>query len=161
MPSLPFSIPQPRPFFLSLLHFSSCHLPPSPLCQWGSEILPQMSHGYSNSRTGQRERTSVKNYPQGKLQLSSYLLHMVNRWYHSSLLQALSPFIPLTVTFLLFLLRRFADLMRVLPLPEYTRRDGKLNMTASLPDFFVKPDLGPKMYNAYGKKICSGMDTPP
>lgn len=49
--------------------------------------------------------------------------------------------------------------MRVLPLPEYTRRDGKLNMTASLPDFFVKPDLGPKMYNAYGKEICSGMDT--
>ena len=56
--------------------------------------------------------------------------------------------------FLLFLLYRFEDLMRVLPLPEYTRRDGKLNMTASLPDFFVKPDLGPKMYNAYGKKTC-------
>ena len=55
---------------------------------------------------------------------------------------------------LLFLLHRFEDLMRVLPLPEYTRRDGKLNMTASLPDFFVKPDLGPKMYNAYGKKTC-------
>ena len=41
--------------------------------------------------------------------------------------------------------------MRVLPLPEYTRRDGRLNMTTSLPDFFVKPDLGPKMYNAYGE----------
>ena len=72
----------------------------------------------------------------------------------SSLLPTLLPSLPLprTVIFLLFLLRRFEDLMRVLPLPEYTRRDGKLNMTASLPDFFVKPDLGPKMYNAYGKK---------
>ena len=40
--------------------------------------------------------------------------------------------------------------MQALPLPDYTRRDGKLNLTASLPDFFVKPDLGPKMYNAYG-----------
>ena len=66
----------------------------------------------------------------------------------------LPPSLPLTVIFLLFLLYRFEDLMRVLPLPEYTRRDGKLNMTASLPDFFVKPDLGPKMYNAYGKKTC-------
>lgn len=45
---------------------------------------------------------------------------------------------------------RFNDLMQALPLPDYTRRDGKLNLTASLPDFFVKPDLGPKMYNAYG-----------
>jgi hypothetical protein len=40
--------------------------------------------------------------------------------------------------------------MNALPLPEYTLRDAKLNMAASLPDFFVKPDLGPKMYNAYG-----------
>ena len=41
--------------------------------------------------------------------------------------------------------------MQALPLPDYTRRDGKLNLTSSLPDFFVKPDLGPKMYNAYGE----------
>ena len=47
---------------------------------------------------------------------------------------------------------RFADLMNALPLPEYTLRDAKLNMAASLPDFFVKPDLGPKMYNAYGMR---------
>ena len=43
--------------------------------------------------------------------------------------------------------------MDALPLPEYTRRDGKYNLVASLPDFFVKPDLGPKMYNAYGMQI--------
>lgn len=46
---------------------------------------------------------------------------------------------------------RFDDLIQALPLPDYTRRNGKLNMTSSLPNFFVKPDLGPKMYNAYGK----------
>uniref|UniRef100_A0A4W3IEB0 Lysine-specific demethylase n=1 Tax=Callorhinchus milii TaxID=7868 RepID=A0A4W3IEB0_CALMI len=45
---------------------------------------------------------------------------------------------------------RFDDLMRNLPLPEYTKRDGKLNLASRLPDFFVRPDLGPKMYNAYG-----------
>lgn len=38
-----------------------------------------------------------------------------------------------------------------LPLPEYTKRDGRLNLASRLPNFFVRPDLGPKMYNAYGK----------
>ncbi|KAL8562748.1 hypothetical protein ACOMHN_022623 [Nucella lapillus] len=44
----------------------------------------------------------------------------------------------------------FHDLMQALPLPEYTRRSGKLNLASRLPDFLVRPDLGPKMYNAYG-----------
>lgn len=41
-----------------------------------------------------------------------------------------------------------------LPLPEYTKRDGRLNLAARLPNFFVRPDLGPKMYNAYGENCC-------
>lgn len=41
-----------------------------------------------------------------------------------------------------------------LPLPEYTKRDGRLNLAARLPNFFVRPDLGPKMYNAYGEMVC-------
>ncbi|XP_061714231.1 lysine-specific demethylase 3A-like isoform X1 [Cydia pomonella] len=45
---------------------------------------------------------------------------------------------------------RFEDLMRVLPLGEYTSRAGKLNLAARLPECFVRPDLGPKMYTAYG-----------
>ncbi|XP_062856974.1 lysine-specific demethylase 3B isoform X2 [Trichomycterus rosablanca] len=45
---------------------------------------------------------------------------------------------------------RFDDLMNNLPLPEYTKRDGRLNLASRLPNFFVRPDLGPKMYNAYG-----------
>ncbi|KAL5022479.1 hypothetical protein ScPMuIL_001634 [Solemya velum] len=44
----------------------------------------------------------------------------------------------------------FDDLMQTLPLPEYTHRTGQLNLASRLPDFFVRPDLGPKMYNAYG-----------
>ncbi|XP_033118335.1 uncharacterized protein LOC117117954 isoform X2 [Anneissia japonica] len=44
----------------------------------------------------------------------------------------------------------FSDLMQGLPLPEYTHRNGHLNLSSRLPEFFVKPDLGPKMYNAYG-----------
>jgi len=36
------------------------------------------------------------------------------------------------------------------PLPEYTRRNGTLNLASRLPVCFVKPDLGPKMYSAYG-----------
>lgn len=42
--------------------------------------------------------------------------------------------------------------MENLPLPEYTKRDGRLNLAARLPNFFVRPDLGPKMYNAYGER---------
>jgi len=52
--------------------------------------------------------------------------------------------------FILFLLSRFEDLMENLPLPEYTKRDGRLNLASRLPSYFVRPDLGPKMYNAYG-----------
>lgn len=47
--------------------------------------------------------------------------------------------------------QHFQDLMNNLPLPDYTRRDGRFNLSSRLPDFFVKPDLGPKMYNAYGE----------
>ncbi|XP_029645559.1 probable JmjC domain-containing histone demethylation protein 2C isoform X3 [Octopus sinensis] len=46
--------------------------------------------------------------------------------------------------------QRFLDLMQALPLPDYTNRVGILNLASRLPDFLVKPDLGPKMYNAYG-----------
>lgn len=45
---------------------------------------------------------------------------------------------------------RFSDLMINLPLPDYTKRNGKFNLASRLPECFVKPDLGPKMYNAYG-----------
>ncbi|XP_022919363.2 probable JmjC domain-containing histone demethylation protein 2C isoform X1 [Onthophagus taurus] len=48
---------------------------------------------------------------------------------------------------------RFTDLMKVLPLSEYTHRNGRLNLAGRLPECFVRPDLGPKMYNAYGSAL--------
>lgn len=45
---------------------------------------------------------------------------------------------------------RFQDLMNCLPLKEYTHRNGKYNLASRLPDCYVRPDLGPKMYTAYG-----------
>lgn len=48
---------------------------------------------------------------------------------------------------------RFNDLMKVLPLSEYTHRTGRLNLASRLPECFVRPDLGPKMYNAYGSAL--------
>ncbi|XP_054709235.1 lysine-specific demethylase 3B-like [Uloborus diversus] len=47
---------------------------------------------------------------------------------------------------------RFEDLMQTLPLPEYTL-DGVLNLSGRLPPWFVRPDLGPKMYIAYGSAL--------
>lgn len=43
--------------------------------------------------------------------------------------------------------------MSVLPLSEYTQRSGRLNLASRLPECFVRPDLGPKMYNAYGSAM--------
>nr|XP_023022841.1 probable JmjC domain-containing histone demethylation protein 2C [Leptinotarsa decemlineata] len=48
---------------------------------------------------------------------------------------------------------RYTDLMKVLPLSEYTHRTGRLNLASRLPECFVRPDLGPKMYNAYGSAL--------
>lgn len=54
---------------------------------------------------------------------------------------------------------RFTDLMKVLPLSEYTHRNGRLNLASRLPNCFVRPDLGPKMYNAYGSALHSNKGT--
>ncbi|XP_075732441.1 lysine-specific demethylase 3 isoform X2 [Rhipicephalus microplus] len=54
---------------------------------------------------------------------------------------------------------RFNDLMKVLPLPEYTHRDGVFNLVGRLPECFVRPDLGPKMYSAYGSALYPNKGT--
>lgn len=45
--------------------------------------------------------------------------------------------------------------MAALPLKDYTQREGKLNLASRLPACFVRPDLGPKMYSAYGDAAVS------
>ena len=52
-----------------------------------------------------------------------------------------------------FLPEYFEDLMSVLPIKDYTARTGQLNLASMMPDFFVRPDLGPKMYIAYGNAL--------
>ena len=47
--------------------------------------------------------------------------------------------------------------MKCLPLPEYTSREGRFNLASFMPDFFVRPDLGPKMYIAYGNALYPGI----
>lgn len=37
-----------------------------------------------------------------------------------------------------------------LPIPKYTTRNGAMNITSYLPGLFCPPDLGPKLYMAYG-----------
>ena len=59
-----------------------------------------------------------------------------------------------------FLPENFHDLMRVLPIKDYTLRTGHFNLAASMPDFFVRPDLGPKMYIAYGNALYPNAGTP-
>ena len=53
----------------------------------------------------------------------------------------------------------FDDLMEALPFPQYTHRDGVLNLARHFPPDCVPPDLGPKMYNGFGQKHAwRGMD---
>jgi len=49
--------------------------------------------------------------------------------------------------------KRFSNFMKHIPLPDYTRREGRYNLASYIPDFFVRPDLGPKMYIAYGSPL--------
>lgn len=45
---------------------------------------------------------------------------------------------------------RFDDIMKNLPMNNYTNRTGDLNIVKYLPQCFIHPDLGPKGYFAYG-----------
>ncbi|XP_069756869.1 probable JmjC domain-containing histone demethylation protein 2C isoform X3 [Narcine bancroftii] len=45
---------------------------------------------------------------------------------------------------------RYDDFMKNLPLPQYCKPEGYLNLASRLPNFFVRPDLGPKLYSVYG-----------
>ena len=54
-----------------------------------------------------------------------------------------------------FMPDRFNDLMKSLPVPEYTLRSGRYNLAGYMPDYFLKPELGPKMYIAYGSALYS------
>ncbi|KAI8319059.1 hypothetical protein GQ54DRAFT_265969 [Martensiomyces pterosporus] len=50
----------------------------------------------------------------------------------------------------------FQRFMDALPFSEYTHREGKFNLVNRLPAEFVPPDLGPKMYCAYGSSDSEG-----
>ncbi|KAJ7740064.1 hypothetical protein DFH07DRAFT_965551 [Mycena maculata] len=43
----------------------------------------------------------------------------------------------------------FQDFNAAVPMPNYVRRDGVLNLASHFPLNTIVPDLGPKMYNAY------------
>jgi hypothetical protein len=46
--------------------------------------------------------------------------------------------------------------MDALPFKPYTHREGTFNLACRLPENYVPPDLGPKMYNAYGSSDGEG-----
>ncbi|KAG2148007.1 hypothetical protein DEU56DRAFT_783508 [Suillus clintonianus] len=50
----------------------------------------------------------------------------------------------------------FEDFSRAVPVPNYVRRDGTLNIASHFPSNTVAPDLGPKMYNAMSSFESAG-----
>ena len=54
-----------------------------------------------------------------------------------------------------FIPRRYHDLVHDFPIQPYTLREGNCNLASYIPDYFLRPELGPKMYIAYGNALYS------
>ncbi|KAI9330901.1 hypothetical protein DFJ73DRAFT_648202, partial [Zopfochytrium polystomum] len=63
---------------------------------------------------------------------------------------------PTTVDLAEKLPEHFNDYTRCVPFPRYTGRTGDRNLAARLPQINLPPDLGPKMYIAYGSTDAIG-----
>ncbi|VDB91674.1 unnamed protein product [Peniophora sp. CBMAI 1063] len=50
----------------------------------------------------------------------------------------------------------YMDFENAVPMPSYTRRDGVFNIASHFPQNALKPDLGPKMYNAFATFETAG-----
>ncbi|KAF9464272.1 hypothetical protein BDZ94DRAFT_1297282 [Collybia nuda] len=50
----------------------------------------------------------------------------------------------------------YEDFSKAVPVPNYVRRDGVLNVASHFPSNTVAPDLGPKMYNAMASSQAAG-----
>jgi lysine-specific demethylase 3 len=57
---------------------------------------------------------------------------------------------PDTQDFADLLHEHYSDIMQAIPFSTYTRRDGIYNLARYQHPHFLKPDLGPKLYCAYG-----------
>ena len=51
--------------------------------------------------------------------------------------------------------KRFHDLVHDFPIQPYTLREGNINLASYIPDYYLRPELGPKMYIAYGNALYS------
>ncbi|XP_062862886.1 probable JmjC domain-containing histone demethylation protein 2C [Trichomycterus rosablanca] len=60
--------------------------------------------------------------------------------------------------FLALMPSRYEDVIKSLPIPEYTGPDGALNLASRLPTFFIRPDLGPRLCCAHGVTSCPEQD---
>lgn len=50
----------------------------------------------------------------------------------------------------------YEDFSNAVPVPDYVRRDGPLNLSSHFPINALAPDLGPKMYNAFASTTVPG-----
>ncbi|XP_056624369.1 probable JmjC domain-containing histone demethylation protein 2C isoform X2 [Triplophysa dalaica] len=60
--------------------------------------------------------------------------------------------------FLALMPDRYHDVMKTLPVPEYTDPEAHLNLASHLPSFFIRPDLGPRLCCAHGVTACLEQD---
>lgn len=64
---------------------------------------------------------------------------------------------PTDKDFAVELPEHYENFCRALPFPKYSHPDnGVYSLTTHLPESYLKPDLGPKLYCAYGKIVFFG-----
>ena len=55
---------------------------------------------------------------------------------------------------------RAEDFLQHLPFQSYTSKRGVFNLTSALPDVFMRPDLGPRVFLSYGNGVDDAQDRP-
>lgn len=121
-----------------------------PVCWSHRTCLPVTCAERPKSKDGEPVVYRLKDWPSGE----EFMALMPSRFQHrlptSALLTQNVFFFTLILTVHIF--PRYDDLMKNLPLPEYSDPEGNLNLASHLPSFFVRPDLGPRLCCAYGRE---------
>ncbi|KAF7360725.1 Clavaminate synthase-like protein [Mycena venus] len=116
--------------------------PPSFINKYGSQECDVV-----DCQTGDVTKTTVKKFFRRFMQTSSPNQTLkLKDW-------------PPTSDFRLNFPELYEDFSQAVPMPNYVRRDGVFNISSHFPEKAVPPDLGPKMYNAYGNPNGTGVDS--
>ncbi|KAJ2364974.1 hypothetical protein H4S01_003495 [Coemansia sp. RSA 2610] len=132
-----------RNFGYEMVNVLDCNRNAAPVGEWPLRDFYRLFDGEdSNAHMFDEDMETASNWAEHKERVADSILKLKD-WPPAEDFQTRLP-------------DHFARFMDALPFPEYTQRDGKFNLANQLPSEFVPPDLGPKMYCAYGSSDGEG-----